>query len=197
MHAYECLRRLAALATLAAITWVVGCESSQPRGVSTERRNFSRGAGRYLQNVDIETAREAAEQAFRQYFTIDPKESSDLVWKSLPVESDSPTSPTRLSDRVGGASRRHRVMAELRLIPDGANVIVRCVAENQRLETADRTAFMHDHGDSRPGDTPTDRRSPVYVDARYDWVVVNRDTTLEQKVLSAVERFMAATKPAG
>lgn len=149
-------------------------------------------SGRRLPQVDPAEVRAAAERVFRSDFRVDPALSSEDTWVSRPAEVDHPRGE-RLRDVLSVTPSRHRQIAELRLIPDGDGVLLRCRIRTQRQDTAERTAFARETGDDRPANMPIER--PETSSRRQEeWTTVGRDRQGEQNILNAIQQAFAPVR---
>lgn len=180
-------------ALLAVLT--TGCQDIQSGRGPMSSRTASNASGLRLPGMSIAQVAPEAERAFRQHFQIDHELSDDEQLISRPRELDE-TEAQRVSDVLTGPRRRHRLVAELRVLQLEADVMVRCLVERQRLDTAERAAFAGERGDDRPDRTPIDRRGATSVETREEWVPVGRDRELEQEILAAIRRALTETRTA-
>ncbi len=180
----------------AALAGASGCATQ-----GGDARRFRSGgpagaASRLLMNEDVDTVQPVAAQVFRRHFRVDAQASSPLVLVSRPLELTEHAQPRRVRDVLRPSPNRRRQVAELYLTQEGAHVRVRCRVRTQRLDTAERAAFVRERGDDRPTDTPIDRPGASSVSAREEWVEVGRDRNLEREILAAIQRELTATRPA-
>ncbi len=153
-------------------------------------------AGRRIANTDVAAVQPVAERVFRQHFKIDASSSGPGLMVAQPQEMTATVQPERVRDLLAGARGRHRYLAELRLNQQGPDVLLRCVVQMQRLETAERAAFSSQRGDDRPTDTPIDRLGATSADNREEWVSGKRDRQLELEILATIEEaFRPETSP--
>jgi hypothetical protein len=181
--------------TSVVILLLAGCSSSErSEGMVSLPASAS---ARRVPDTSISVVRPVAERVFRQYFRINPDSSGPALLVAQPQEINSRESPERLRDVLGVSANRHRNLAELRMIQEGPDVVLRCVVQTQRLDTAERSAFARELGDDRPTDTPIDRRGALSANPREDWVSVRRDRGLEQEILTGIlESLRSASSPA-
>lgn len=198
------MRRSSLFGGAAAITSAVlmiggsGCATQGGAAAGFAPRRSADAASRRLANADLGMVRPVADRVFRTYFRTDQEGSSRHEWVSRPEESDEPAGPTRVRDMFTAFPNRRRRVAALWLGQDGPHVVARCRILIQRLDTTERAAFAPQRGDDRPTATPIDRHGPASTSTREEWVDVGRDRSMEQEILTAIERELtSATRPAG
>lgn len=162
-----------------------GC-STRPDRAGSALGAASAGASRRIPGTSLSEIQPVAERIFRLHFRIDPAASAPGVLVSQPQEVTSETQPERVQDVLTGSRSRHRHLAELRLIQQGPDVLVRCIVQMQRLDTSEGAAFLSQRGDDRPTDTPIERLGPASPDYREEWVPSRRNRELEQEILRAI-----------
>jgi len=172
-----------------------GCPASGGPGRLGGHRP-THGATRVLRNVDVGAVRPVADRAFRQHFRIDADTSSGSVLVARPHELTEPARPERVKDVLRPSPNRRRQLAELHLTQEGPHVLVWCVVQTQRLDTTERAAFARVRGDDRPTDTPIDRQGASSGNLQEEWVTVGRDRGIEQEILAAIQRDLAAASQA-
>ncbi len=179
---------LAAVAVLTA----AGCTQQVAREQSFTRER--------LAGVAPDRAFEAAQQVFRQYFSVDRVDSAENAIYSRPTELRGAGSPQRVRDLLSPTPSRRREVAELRLVPRGNDVVVLCRVRTQRLDTPERRAFTPQTGDDRPANnTPFSAEEGASARQREDWVDIGRNRVLEQQVLESLRERLglrSATRPA-
>ena len=185
-----------------AVSLVVGCGGSTGSDALLSIGRSSAGdesfASQRLANVSLDQAMEAAQQAFRQYYSIDRVDSAERTIYARPAEFREGTQGERVRDVLNRKANRRREIAELRLTSRGADVIAACRVQVQRLDTIERRAFAPQVGDDRPANNnPFAAEEGTTATQREDWVAVGRNRQAEQQVLSSLrERLNPTTAPA-
>ncbi len=189
-------RCLTGFGLLAAIG-VGGCTAPGDRSGASAQREATDFASRHLLNVAPAEVESVARRIFMSHFRINPDASTGDTLVSLPTETEGRGQRKSIRDTLAVSPNRQRQRAELRLRPQGGNVLVLVSVQTQRLDTAERAAFARERGDDRPTETPIEREGPTSPSAREEWVNIGRDRKLEQQILSEIEQAITTTRPAG
>lgn len=152
-----------------------------PGGASSQR----------FTGIDASKAAAAADRAFRQYFDVDRDASGPRLWVSRPAEM---TKEEKAENSLSRRSQRHRRIAELQLLTQGGDVVVRCQVRIERFSSTERAAFAAQRGDDRPTDTPINQAHGGSAGSREEWVRAGRDRRTEQLVLSSINRSLGRHK---
>lgn len=144
--------------------------------------------------IDVGRVASAADRAFRQHFQIDRDASGPRLWVSRPVEM---TSEEKKENSLPRRSQRHRRIADMEVLTQGSEVVVRCQVRIERASSTERSAFAGQRGDDRPNETPIDHAYGGSATHREEWVRAGRDRRAEQLILGSIERALgvAATQP--
>ncbi len=189
----KCEQRMGPVLGAVAILAAAGCTQQVAREQSFARER--------LTGVAPDRAFEAAQQVFRQYFSVDRVEPAEGAIYSRPTELSGAGSPQRVRDLLSATPSRRREVAELRLVSRGNDVIALCRVRTQRLDTSERRAFTPQTGDDRPANnTPFSAEEGASARQREDWVDIGRNRVLEQQVLESLRERLgvrSATRPAG
>jgi len=185
------------LLPVVALIFLLGCDNlagparpvpQNPADFSTER----------LPGVSIATARPAALAAMKEHFRIDTESSTATVLRSRPIESTTRADDEapRVREVLSGSEHRNRrrEIAEVQLVERGPGVLVRCQVRVQRLDVAERSAFVPQRSaDDRPANLPTERRPATTSLMPEDWVYVGRNRQLERTILDSIAERLAGT----
>ena len=153
-----------------------------------------------LPDVSKAQAFEAAQLAFRQYFSIERADPAEGALYSRPADVNARGEVQRVRDVMTVTPSRRRQVAELRIEPRGRDVMAFCRVRVQRLDTSELRSFAVERGDDRPSNNaPFDREAGASAAQREAWTDVGRDKALERQILSSLRERLnpqAATAPA-
>ncbi|MCL2330553.1 MAG: hypothetical protein FWC56_04540, partial [Phycisphaerae bacterium] len=158
--------------------------SGASQAISERPEDFS---STLLPGVSLSQARTIAVQVLREHFRLDAENSTELVLRSHPtdtdVRADGESKP--MNEVLSGRTGRRRQWAEIVLVERGPDVLVRCQVGVQRQETAERSAFAPMRGgDDRPAEIgSSDRSTAIETRGREVWKNVGRDRQLEHAML--------------
>ena len=155
-----------------------------PGGASSQR----------LIGIDTSQAAGAADRAFRQYFQVNRDASGPNLWVSRATEM---TKEEKKEHSLARRSQRHRRIAELELLPQGNDVVVRCQVRIERFSSTERAAFAGQRGDDRPTETPIDHMHGGSTRRQEEWVRAGRDRRTEQLILGSIGRSLGIENPRG
>lgn len=188
---------LAAVVT-AGVLGLPGCATTPASPDPFRRAGGVEATVRRLPATDLSTILPIARQVFQTYYRLDPAVSTQDTMVSLPTEVMHDRQRERVSDVLAVSPRRHRQIASLQLIQEGQTVVMRCRVQTQRLDVAERAAFVRTRGhqgDDRPTETPIDRSGGTAPQSREEWVNVGRDRATEQQMLDAIVRALDPDEP--
>lgn len=187
-------RPLAAGLALATCLLLGGCDNmiqSSTRSTTQDAMQFSTVR---VPGVSAQDARAVATDVFKEHFRVDPSASTATQLVSRPSESTAHADQESAGVRevLSGSSNRRRQIARLQLVERGADVLIRCHVEVQRLDVTERSAFAQQRAaDDRPSNQTTDRRSGTQQVKDEDWSNVGRNRQLEREILDAIAERLA------
>jgi hypothetical protein len=184
------------IATIAAALWTSGCNEPIGGGGMGDA-GYARQTFRTASRAEVF---QAAQAAFRQYFSIADADPATGTITSRPQEVDARGEPTQVRELLGGQSRRRQI-GELRVLTRGPEVIALCRVQRQRLDTTERRAFQTQRGDDRPTEnTPFEAEAGATGEQRTAWTNIGRNRSLEADILRSlrmrIEPEEATTEPA-
>lgn len=181
------IQRLAAVALMAGAVWCVGCSTPlAPEGSFTVMRQ---------QNATKAAAFDAAERALQERFRIETRNELAGVLKTEPQFETSVQHTGRLGDRLG-ASRRVRKSVEVRIRPEGEDIVVACKARIEENQAEAHRAFATEHRISDvPSDTPADREAAATSEQEAVWRTTGRDKALEREICDTIDELLSRPPP--
>jgi hypothetical protein len=177
---------------LAALLVATGCDNLvQPARGPQEPAEFS---SIRLVDVSMADARAEALAVMKERFRLDSTASTATVLISRPLETtdraDRETAGIR--EVLSGSSNRHRQIAQVHLVERGPDVLVSCNVRVQRLDVAERSAFLPQRSaEDRPSNLPSERAPGTQTLLEEDWSNVGRNRQLEQDILSEIADRLA------
>jgi len=172
---------------------MTGCatleRSIAPQSGSASRKRFV--------NVDDTEVFTAAEQAMREEFHLDVRDSGRGYLKSVAKHSEARRGTGLLSEGVGVAPpSRVRRVAQMWVVPDETSATVLCKVTLERRDTSRRQAFTRDHDvDDVPSGTPSDLDSDTGT-PREEWTTIGSDGEMERQLLASLTERLIETAPA-
>jgi hypothetical protein len=190
------VRHLGAVFLLASLVVSSGCDAlvRQPRGAAPTAQEPADFSSVRLPGVSVATARPVAMQVLTERYRLDTTVSTGTVLVSRPLDTAERGDAERagVRERLSGASGRRRQIAQIHLVDRGPDVLVRCHVQVQRLDVAERGAFVPQRApDDRPGNLPAEQHSATRTLAEEDWVNVGRDRQLERAMLNQIADRLA------
>lgn len=194
--AHEISNRMAVrLLLLALPAMLAGCDGALGPA-RPARQSLSDFGLLRLPGADLGTVRPIAMNVFKQYYRLDSAASTGVVLRSQPAETDvrGDADSANVREVLSGRQNRRRELAELHVIEDGPDVILRCQVQVQRLDTVERRAFAGSMGgDDRPSETPRPGRTAGRDEVTpEEWVNVGRNRQLEREILDMIAEVAAA-----
>ncbi|HOA74492.1 MAG TPA: hypothetical protein PL151_17325 [Phycisphaerae bacterium] len=187
------LARTVRILLVASVAVFAGCdELIRPSGRSAEQEPVEFSTVR-IPGVSIATVRPVAAEVFTEKFRLDRTASTGTLLISRPLEVSERADDEQAGVRevLSGAHGRRRQVARLQLVERGDSVLVRCAVQVQRLDVAERGAFVPQRGDDRPAAVQTDRVTGPQTLTEDDWVAVGRDRHAERMMLNEIAERLA------
>lgn len=193
------IRVWAATGVLPLLVISAGCDAlvRQPSTTAQELTDFS---STRLPGVSVAAVRPVAADVFTGRYRLDTAQSTGnvLISRPLEVSERGDAEQAGVRERLSGASGRRRQIAQIHLIERGNDVVVRCHVQVQRLDVAERSAFVSPRvADDRPGNLPAQRASGTRTLTEQDWVDVGRDRHTERSMLNEIRQRLEGSRVEG
>lgn len=189
-----------------AVIWVlpllvisVGCDAlvRQPPPTAQEPADFS---STRLAGVGLGAVRPIAADVLTGRYRLDTAQStgSVLISRPLEVSERGDAEQAGVRERLSGAAGRRRQIAHVHLVERGGDVLVRCHVQVQRLDVAERGAFVSPRAaDDRPGNLPAQQAAGTRTLSEEDWIDVGRDRHTERSMLNEIRQRLQGNRVEG
>ncbi|MBI4580253.1 MAG: hypothetical protein HY718_11160 [Planctomycetes bacterium] len=147
-----------------------------------------------LPNASAAAVRSVAAAVFKEHFRVDNEASTITVLRSRPTETTAhaDAEAPRVREVLSGRSNRRRELAELHVLQEGPDVMLRANVQVQRLDAAERDAFAQQRAaDDRPAEQPFEHSSAATARRPEEWVDVGRNRQLEREMLNRIAEQVA------